>query len=491
MTTPLLALVDQLANHRVLVVGDVMLDRFVYGQVERISPEAPIPIMRIQRESVTLGGAGNVVRNLVALGGQVDLVGLIGQDQAGYDIGNILATFPSITSYLLTDPSRPTTLKTRYVAESQQLLRADHEVVKTVTPDIEEQILLRVRSALDGCSIVILSDYAKGVLSSRVVAETIKLAKDKGARVLIDPKGRDFRHYRGAYLLTPNRKELSEVAGIAIRTVEDAEKAARDLIAAHDLGGVLSKLSSDGVCLVMKGQPAVHFKATAREVFDVSGAGDTVLATLALSLAGGLSDPEAAELANLAGSIVVGKIGTATVSREELSRQLMYDRSRIGDSKLATLAELTDLAEQWRQQGLNIGFTNGCFDLLHPGHISLLKQAKTVCDKLIVGLNSDTSVRRLKGENRPIQNETSRAAVLGSLADVDHVVIFAEDTPVSLIKAIRPAVLIKGADYTVEEVVGADLLKEWGGKVFLATVVNGQSTSATIARLKGDKTALG
>ncbi|MFY9287412.1 MAG: D-glycero-beta-D-manno-heptose-7-phosphate kinase [Alphaproteobacteria bacterium] len=487
MDQKLIPLIDKLSNHRVLCVGDVMLDRYIYGQVERISPEAPIPVLRIQREAVTLGAAGNVVRNIVSLGGQVDFIGVVGQDQAGYDLAKQLTSLPQVTSNLLTDNSRPTTLKTRYVADGQQLLRADHEISQAVSSDVEKQILLRVRGALQDCKVIILSDYAKGVLTKSVVADIIKEANAQGCKVLIDPKGRDFTQYHGAYMLTPNRKELTEVSGMAIKDVADAEKAARQLIDAHKLQGVLAKLGADGVCLVMKDQPSVHLRATAREIFDVSGAGDTVVATLALALAGGLSPTDSAALANIAGAIVVGKIGTATVTREELKRELAHDQARQSEDKLISLTEASELAERWRKQGFKVGFTNGCFDLLHPGHISLLRQARKACDKLIVGLNSDASVKKLKGETRPVQNEASRATVLASLSDVDQIVIFGEDTPVELIKAIRPTVLIKGADYTVSTVVGADLVQGWGGQVVLANLVDGHSTTATIAKLQPKK----
>ena len=484
MSLSLASRLDAMAGRRVLCIGDVMLDRYVYGHVDRISPEAPIPVLRVERESVTLGGAGNVARNIVALGGGVDFIGVIGSDQAGYDLAKQVSALPEIASYLLTDRTRPTTLKTRYVANGQQLLRADMEVAAKVSEEMEEQVLMRAKGALAGCDVVILSDYAKGVLSPRVVAEIVKAAKAKGAKVLIDPKGRDFSTYRGATMLTPNRKELSEATGAAITSVEDAEKAARTLIEQHDLQGVLAKLGGDGVCLVMKGEDAKHYRTATREVYDVSGAGDSVVATMALGLAGGLTLEESAELSNLAGSIVVGKIGTATVSRAELSGALLRAQMR-GESKVAPSAlEAKNTADMWRKQGLKVGFTNGCFDLLHPGHISLLRQARAACDRLIVGLNSDSSVKRLKGENRPVQNEAARGAVLASLSDVDSVVLFGEDTPYELIKTLRPDVLVKGADYTVAQVVGADLVQGWGGKIVLADLVEGQSTTSTIARMK-------
>ena len=341
-----------------------------------------------------------------------------------------------------------------------------------------------MRESIDSCDIVILSDYAKGVLTDTVVAEIIKLGRDKNRRVLIDPKGRDFSRYRGASMLTPNRRELAEATGLPIRTVEDAEKAARSLIAAHDLQGILAKLGGDGVCLVMRDEPAQHSHTTAREVYDVSGAGDTVVATMALALAGGLSPADSAALANIAGSIVVGKVGTSTITRGELALELVHDQARQSEEKIATLAQTADTVARWRKQGLKVGFTNGCFDLLHPGHLSLIRQSRAACDRLIIGLNSDASVKRLKGESRPVQNENARAAVLASLADVDGVVIFTEDTPIEALKAIRPDVLVKGADYTVEQVVGADLVQGWGGKVLLAQLVEGQSTTATIAKLR-------
>lgn len=484
MTSQLLPLIGKLAGHRVLCIGDIMLDRYVYGQVERVSPEAPIPVLREQREAVTLGGAGNVVRNIVALGGMVDLVGIAGQDPAGYEIANQISSLPQIASYVLTDNARPTTLKTRFVANGQQLLRVDREIAAPPSSALEQQIVQRVENAMQECAIVILSDYAKGVLTPPVIRKTIELAKHKGVRVLVDPKGRDFARYKGASILTPNRRELAEATGRAIASPEDAENAARELIASLNLEGVLAKLGGDGVCLVMDGQPALHDRATAREVFDVSGAGDTVVAALALALAGNVAPGDGARLANVAGAIVVGKIGTATVAREELERELLRGDSWLGADKIIDRAQAAEIAERWRKQGLKVGFTNGCFDLVHPGHIALLQQARAACDKLIVGLNSDDSVRRLKGESRPIQNETSRATVLASISHVDKVVLFAEDTPIELIKAIRPDVLVKGADYAIDQVVGHELVKSWGGEVRLAKLADGHSTTATISRMK-------
>ena len=474
---------DRFIDRRILCVGDVMLDRYVYGVVDRISPEAPIPVLHTQRETATLGGAGNVVRNIAALGGRVHMLGVVGQDKTAEDIAQAFGELPGITAPLVPDASRPTTEKTRYVAAGQQLLRADYENAHPVTADIEDKMIAQIAEAVPSCDAMILSDYAKGVLTPRVLAEAIRLARAAGKIVIVDPKGRDFTRYAGASFLTPNRKELAEAVGHAIKTVEDADAAAQGLIRAASIEAMLVKLGADGVCLVRAGHPPLHIHTKAREVFDVSGAGDTVAATLALALAGGFAAEDAAELANLAGSIVVGKVGTASVSREEIAHELMHGEARAAEDKIVGFKTAAEIAERWRQQGLKVGFTNGCFDLLHPGHISLLRQARAACDRLVVGLNSDASVKRLKGETRPVQNESARSAVLASLADVDQVVIFGEDTPLELIRTVRPDVLVKGADYTVDKVVGADIVQGWGGRVILAELIDGQSTTGTIARM--------
>jgi D-beta-D-heptose 7-phosphate kinase/D-beta-D-heptose 1-phosphate adenosyltransferase len=473
---------DQFIGRYVLCVGDLMLDRYVYGQVDRISPEAPIPVLHTQRETATLGGAGNVVRNIAALGGKVSVIGVIGNDAAGQDLA---AAFGEIgaEAQLLMDETRPTTQKTRYVASGQQLLRADHENAKPVTAAVEQQIIAAFSSVLKDARAVVLSDYAKGVLTAKVTTEIIALARKAGKIVIVDPKGRDFGRYKGATYLTPNRKELSDAIGKPIIGVADAEAAALKLMGEHQIDSILVKLGAEGVCLVRKDKPALHLRTKAREVFDVSGAGDTVAATLALALASDFTPDDAAELANTAGSIVVGKVGTASVSRDEIARELMHGSAQQAEDKIVGVPTAAELTERWKKQGLKVGFTNGCFDLLHPGHISLLRQAKAACDRLVVGLNSDASVKRLKGETRPVQNESARSAVLASLADVDQVVIFGEDTPLEVIQTIKPDVLIKGADYSIGNVVGADLVQGWGGKIVLAKLVEGQSTTSTIAKM--------
>lgn len=475
---------ENLPSNPILVIGDVMLDRFMYGHVDRISPEAPIPVMRYVREISMLGGAGNVVRNLVSLKQRCDLIAVIGADPAGFEIAKQLSQDEVITPHLLTDKERPTTIKTRFVAGIQQVLRCDVERAENLSASIEDQVLMRLKLAIPQVSAVVLSDYAKGVLTPKIIAECIALGKANNKPVVIDPKGRDYTRYTGASVVTPNRKELGEASGADIKTIEDAVKASRGLIEKFKLGAVLAKLGGDGVCLVVAGKEPLHIKATAREVYDVSGAGDTVIAGFVTAIAAGMSMEHAAHIANEAGSIVVSKVGTATVTIDELINNLCQVEDRDINDKVLSQNKAIELVERWRRQGLNVGFTNGCFDLIHPGHISILQQSRKACDRLVVGLNSDASVKRLKGLERPVQNEKARATVLATLNPVDLVVIFNEDTPLELIKALRPNVLVKGADYTEATVVGAAEVKSWGGKVVLANLVEGQSTTNTIQKLK-------
>ncbi|NDC57057.1 MAG: D-glycero-beta-D-manno-heptose-7-phosphate kinase, partial [Alphaproteobacteria bacterium] len=388
----------KLKNKRVLVLGDVMLDRFIYGAVDRISPEAPIPVFKIQREQMVLGGAGNVVRNICALGGQADLIGVLGQDQAGYDCSKLLSDVPDAVSLMLTLPERPTTRKTRYISSGQQMLRTDQETTEALTRDDEEQILSRAATALNDVDVVIVSDYAKGVCSPRIVAETIRMAREKNKPVLVDPKGRDYTRYRGATMLTPNRKELQEATHAdAIKTVIDAEMAARVLLTAYNIDYVLAKMGGDGICLVPRDGKATHVRASTREVFDVTGAGDTVVATMALAMAAKLSLHDATALANTAGSLVVGKLGTATITLDEMANAIQKDAAIRTNTKLMDKNEAQQQCERWRKQGMKIGLTNGCFDILHAGHIASLRQARAACDKLVLALNSDLSIKRLKG----------------------------------------------------------------------------------------------
>lgn len=479
----LVPLVQSLATARVAVAGDVMLDIYVGGAVERISPEAPIPVLRIERETVMPGGAGNVARNVAALGASARLIGVVGTDDAARKLGDLIAAEARLANDLVAEPSRQTAVKTRYVGGNQQMLRADRETVGPLSADVRRRLIAGVKNALADCAVLVLSDYGKGVLQAGAAAELIAAAKQAKRTVVVDPKGRDWAPYAGADVVTPNKRELAEASGMEVAGDAAVAAAARALMARHRLGAVLATLGPDGMILVRADGSSEHFRAEAREVFDVSGAGDTVVAALAALLATGAALADAALIANVAAGIVVGKAGTAVVHGDELFHALHHQDLMDAEAKVLTLAQVVERTRAWRGAKLKIGFTNGCFDLLHPGHVSLLAQARAACDKLVVGLNSDASVQRLKGAGRPVQTEAARAAVLASLAAVDAVSIFAEDTPLKLIEAIKPDLLVKGADYTKDKVVGGTLVEKWGGRVLLAEIAPGHSTSATIAKL--------
>jgi D-beta-D-heptose 7-phosphate kinase / D-beta-D-heptose 1-phosphate adenosyltransferase len=468
---------------RVLVLGDVMLDRFIYGRIERISPEAPVPVLSVIREKIMPGGAANVARNIASLGGKAVLMGVIGDDHDGRALADQVDLWPGIENQLLRVMDRPTTTKARYVAETQQMIRVDHEVRTPIDAAAADLLALLARQ-LDGVDIVVLSDYAKGVLCDAVVGPVIALARKAGKPVVVDPKSVRVARYDGAMVMTPNLSEAAAMTQVSGR--DDAAVAAMAeaiFVAAPNLASLVITRSADGMSLAERGHAIRHLPVMAREVFDVSGAGDTVVAVLSLSLAAGGDLAAAAELANVAAGIAVGKSGTAEVCVGELSAALRSEQ--IGDivAKNANADQAAELATGWRRQGLQVGFTNGCFDLIHPGHVSLLGQAKSNCDRLIVGLNTDASIKRLKGPTRPVQDELARAMVLGALSAVDLVVLFAEDTPGELIEKIRPDVLIKGADYRVEQIVGADFVQSYGGRVVLADLTPNQSTSGIISRI--------
>lgn len=475
-------ILQRIGEARVMCLGDVMLDHFLYGEVTRISPEAPVPVFRIVRDTLMLGGAGNVARNLSALNAGSVFVACVGDDFAGREVARLLAAEAGVEPCLETLPDRRTTEKSRFVAGVQQLLRADREEISEIGGAAAAAVLAAVRARLSGCRVLALSDYGKGLLSPALLAEVLKLAAAAGVPAIVDPKGRDYARYRGAFLATPNRAELAEATGMPVSDDDEIVSAARHLIASCGIANVLVTRSQDGMTLVEGSGAVTHIAAKAREVFDVSGAGDTVVATVAATLAVGGDLAEAAALANFAGGVVVGKVGTATASLAELYAAADAGGGR-DDGKRMRLDLARATVAAWRDQGLRVGFTNGCFDLLHPGHISLLAQARAACDRLVVGLNSDSSVRRLKGAARPIQDEDARARVLSALADVDAVVVFEDDTPIELIRTLAPDVLVKGADYTVETVVGADLVLARGGRVVLARLEDGFSTTRTVNKL--------
>ena len=480
----LASLVEHLAGVRILAVGDLMLDRFVYGAVDRISPEAPVPVLRIEREEVMLGGVGNVSRNLRALGASVCLVSLVGRDPEAREIKEQLGHDLGVESHLIEDGDRPTTLKTRFIAGGQQVVRADREEVVTIDRATEDDVIARAIADLDQAKALVLSDYGKGVLSQRVVTALIEAARDRGLPVVVDPKGSDYASYAGATVVTPNRRELMAATRLAAVGDDGIVEAALALIGESRVEAVLVTRSQDGMSLIRANaaESPMHLGATAREVYDVSGAGDTVVAAVAAALGAGIDLEDACRLANTAAGIVVAKVGTATASDGEMAATLRRRERTAGEAKTATLDTARHAVAEWRRDGLSVGFTNGVFDLLHPGHVSLLRQAKANCDRLVVAINSDASVKRLKGDGRPVQNDAARALVLGSLSMVDLVVVFAEDTPLATIQALSPDLLVKGADYTVDKVVGADHVMSYGGRVLLADLEAGHSTSSTVSR---------
>ena len=469
----------------VICVGDLMLDDFVYGEVSRISPEAPAPVIAVSRSELTVGGAGNVARNIAALGARCIFVGVVGEDDAGRALAAALRSEPLIESHLVVDRTRLTTRKVRFVSEhhSTHLLRADWEQVQPLDPPTEKLVIDHTLAALPRAAAVVLSDYAKGTLTPHVVRSVIAAAKKLGKPVIVDPKGKDFSRYRDATLITPNLHELAEVTRHSVANEAEIAAAAAELNRAVGSDAVLVTRSEEGMSLVpARGEP-VHIGAYPVKVRDVSGAGDTVVAALAAMLAARAGFEHAMRAANAAAAVVVGKRGTATVSAAELRSRILPAASLAPEEKIVfDWSVLDERLAEWRRAGLRIGFTNGCFDLLHPGHIKLLTGARAACDRLVVGLNDDDSVRRLKGEGRPMQQVHARAEVLAALEAVDLVVIFGEDTPLDLIRRVRPKVLVKGGDYRREQVVGHEIVESDGGEVILVDLVPGFSTTRIVRR---------
>ncbi|HEY3950764.1 D-glycero-beta-D-manno-heptose 1-phosphate adenylyltransferase [Phenylobacterium sp.] len=472
------------AGRRVACVGDLMVDRFVYGEVSRVSPEAPVPVLARSRELMMLGASGNVARNVAALGGEVSLVGVVGSDNEGMEALRLVGEEAGVEGYLVTDTERPTTLKTRFVSGGQQLLRVDLEASRPVGGEVEQRLVRTIRDVAKDAGVILLSDYGKGVITEAVIAACREAAAESGGKVVVDSKARSFARYGDVDLIKPNAAELAHATDMATETDIQIEGALIAALALWDAKAILVTRASKGISLAVRGEEVRHFPTVAREVFDASGAGDTTLAALGLAMATEVSVEDAIAFAQLASGVAVGKIGTATVSPDELVEAAISAHMAPAEAKVATPGRMVEEVARWRTKGLKVGFTNGCFDILHKGHVAYLTQAKAWCDRLIVGLNSDDSVRRLKGDGRPVNDLESRALVLAGLGSVDLVVPFEDDTPLSLIDAAKPDVLIKGADYAESEVVGAAEVRSWGGEVKLAAIVEGYSTTAAIAKMK-------
>ena len=475
--------IRQLSRGRVLVVGDVMVDHYVSGKVSRVSDEAPVPIVQVTDERWTAGGAANVAANIAALGGKAILIGLTGTDAAASTLAGIVGAMGgAVEAHLVADASRPTTLKTRYMGGQHQMVRVDREMGAAMSRSTEDRLVDIIADVADDCDVIMVSDYAKGVLSDRVLAAIMQQGQRAGVGIVIDPKRTDWSAYRGASLITPNRKELNLATRTACGTDAECLEAAEAAIATTGAAILLTR-SEQGMSLFRAGQAAVHLSAKAREVFDVSGAGDTVAATVALSLASGQATELAMQLANVAAGVVVGKRGTATVSPAEIIAEL--DAGHRMTASFPGAISVTDakaLRETWAREGLSVGFTNGCFDILHAGHVALLRQAAGACDRLIVALNTDASVSALKGPTRPVQSEDVRAAVMAAVKGVDAVILFGEPTPLEAIQELQPDVLVKGADYAEDQIVGADIVKTRGGRVVRVGLVEGQSTTKVIEK---------
>ena len=490
---PELAKVMNLLEHdfaalRVLVVGDVMLDRYITGDVERISPEAPVPVLRQSGTYDRPGGAANVAMNLAGLGLQALLCGAVGRDTAGQDLQAAMRQAGVDTAALIRC-KLPTITKTRVVSRTQQLLRLDVESRERFDSKESAAVREAALDALAGVNAVILSDYAKGTLTEDLCRTVIRKARQQGIPVLVDPKARDLSRYAGATTICPNLNELSLATGVPAHDVEGLLTAAHGLLVPLGVSFLTITMSERGIRVVRPAGPDLHSAAKAREVFDVSGAGDTVIATLAAALAGGLQLASALELANLAAGIVVAKIGTVPVTSAEIVAQLTRSAALTSTEKVLPRDRAISRVKEWQDAGERIVFTNGCFDLLHVGHITLLEDCLRFGSKLVVGLNTDASVSRLKGPTRPIVGQAERAKVMAALAAVDLVTLFDEPTPLDLIQALKPAVLVKGGDYTVDTVVGHEEVMAYGGRVEIVPTVEGFSTTNIVQKMTKDARA--
>ncbi|TLS96616.1 D-glycero-beta-D-manno-heptose-7-phosphate kinase [Aliarcobacter cibarius] len=462
----------------ILVIGDLMIDHYLWGSCDRISPEAPVQVVNVKKESSVLGGAGNVINNLVTLGSNVDVISVIGNDNVANELKSLLENINVSTSNLVVENDRKTSKKSRLIASQQQVLRYDMESIDDINENSYKQIIQTLEKNINKYSSIILSDYGKGVLTTSLTKNIIKIANENNVKVLVDPKGKDYSKYKGSYTLTPNKKEAMEATNIDIKDESSLIEALKSLKTQCNLEVSLITLSEQGIAIF---DDELTIKPTvAREVYDVTGAGDTVIASIAFALGNNLDIKDAIYFANLAAGVVVGKIGSATATLDEIYEYEYSLHKSNSTSHIKTFEEIKALASKLHIQGKKIVFTNGCFDILHVGHVKYLEVAKSYGDVLILGLNADSSVRKLKGPSRPINTQDDRAYILASLESVDYVVIFEEETPYELIKLIKPHVLVKGGDYEGKEVIGQDIADE----LKLVQFVDGKSTTNTIKRIQ-------
>ena len=462
----------------ILVIGDLMIDHYLWGNCDRISPEAPVQIVNVKKESSVLGGAGNVINNLVALGSGVEVISVVGDDNVADELKNLLEKIGVKANNLVVEENRKTSKKSRLMASNQQVLRYDSESVDNICEKSCKEILEILEKKIKNFDAIILSDYKKGVLTNELTQSIIKLANKNSIKVLADPKGKDYSKYKGAYTLTPNKKEAMEATNIDITDEKSLVEALKSLKLCCDLEVSLITLSEQGIAIF--DEELTTSPTVAREVFDVTGAGDTVIASITFALSCGLDIKKAIYFANLAAGVVVGKLGSATANLDEIYEYESSLHKSSSSSHIKTFCEIEKLAKKFHKTGKKIVFTNGCFDILHVGHVKYLQEARSFGDVLILGLNADSSVRKLKGPSRPINNQEDRAYILASLESVDYVVIFEEETPYDLIKLIKPHVLVKGGDYEGKEVVGQDIADE----LKLVQFVDGKSTTNTIKRIQ-------
>ena len=464
---------------KVFLIGDIMLDQYIFGNVNRISPEAPVPIFLKDKSKEMLGGSGNVLSNLISLGTNTFYLSIVGKDDNALKVRKLLNKLKPNNYYLLSEKKRKTTVKTRFIVNSQQIIRVDEEDSAFINKNLEDRLIKKIDSYIIGKDVAVISDYNKGIITERISKYVIKKSNALNIPVIIDPKNEDFNIYRNATLITPNQLEASKVTKMKAQSDKDAEACGKTIIKKYNINKVLITRGEKGLLLVSK-KASVHSPTAAKEVFDVSGAGDTVLAVIAACYPNKIEEKKILSLANKAAGKVVAKIGTSTISIDELIK----NKKNNSKDKILDLKTLSKKIKIDKEKGLKIGFTNGCFDILHYGHVKYLEKSKLYCDKLIVALNSDNSVKLIKGKSRPINNQSTRASIISSLNCCDYIIIFDERTPLSLIKKIKPDLITKGGDYKNKKIVGESEIKRWGGTALKLDFINDLSSTNLIEKLK-------